>query len=89
MKLKKGLYGLKQGARCFYEKFRADLLSWGFKSGEADPCLYMKSDGEDQIRVLVGSSFWVASSCRLISILVEVGRVPTDDQVSGLYQADA
>ena len=53
MLLEKGLYGLRQGARLFHEKFKKDLKAWGFRSGSGDPCLYVKQDGDDQIRILL------------------------------------
>ena len=53
MLLEKGLYGLRQGARLFHEKFKKDLKAWGFRSGSGDPCLYVKQDGDNQIRILL------------------------------------
>ena len=53
MRLDKGLYGLKQSGRRWNERFNLNLLSWGFKVSAADPCLYVKSDGDSEIRVLL------------------------------------
>lgn len=39
-KLKKSLYGLKQAPRCWNHKFNMFLTNFGFKSSEADSCVY-------------------------------------------------
>ena len=53
MRLDKALYGTKQGARLFHQKFRKDLIKWGFKASSADPCCFVKRKGESVIRVLL------------------------------------
>ena len=53
MRLDKGLYGLVQSGRRWNEQFNKNLLSCGFKASVADPCLYVKSKGESEIRVLL------------------------------------
>ena len=53
MRLDKGLYGLVQSGRRWNERFNKNLLAWGFKVSAADPCLYVKSDGDSEIRVLL------------------------------------
>ena len=53
MRLDKGLYGLVQSGRRWNEQFNKNLLSWGFKASAADPCLYVKSKGDSEIRVLL------------------------------------
>lgn len=40
-KLKHGLYGLKDGARQFYESVRAELLKIGFKQCRLDPAVFL------------------------------------------------
>ena len=52
-RLDKGLYGLVQSGRRWNEQFNKNLLSWGFKASAADPCLYVKSKGDSEIRVLL------------------------------------
>ncbi|GBM73807.1 Retrovirus-related Pol polyprotein from transposon TNT 1-94 [Araneus ventricosus] len=41
-KLKRSLYGLKQGPRCWNNSFGQFVLKLGFKASDADPCLYSK-----------------------------------------------
>jgi hypothetical protein len=50
-KLNKSLYGLKQSALKWYEKWTSVVLSLGFKLSEADPCLFVGTMGEDNVRV--------------------------------------
>jgi hypothetical protein len=51
--LLKCLYGLKQSPRRWYQKLHAFLLSIGFTSSSADPCLYFKKDGQLSVLVYV------------------------------------
>ena len=53
MRLDRGLYGLKQAGRRWHEKFRKNLLDWGFRSSSADSCLFVKGKGRGQLRVLL------------------------------------
>ena len=41
-KLNKGLYGLKQAARCWNETLDKHLIDSGFVKGSADSCIYVK-----------------------------------------------
>lgn len=41
-RLKKAIYGLKQSARCWYDKFDSVIKSFGFKSSYLDCCLYVR-----------------------------------------------
>ena len=41
-KLKKSIYGLKQSARCWYDKFDKVIKNFGFKSSHLDNCLYVR-----------------------------------------------
>ena len=41
LKLKKGLYGLKQAGLLWYKTLRAALMEIGFKKATHDPCLFM------------------------------------------------
>jgi hypothetical protein len=64
-KLNKSLYGLKQSALKWYEKWTSVMLSLGLKPSEADPCLFTGGVGDSLVRVglyvddalLFGSSF--------------------------------
>lgn len=51
--LKKSLYGLKQSARCWSDKLHQALIDEGFVQSNADPCLYMKHEGNDFCYLLV------------------------------------
>ena len=46
-KLKKGLYGLKQSARCWNATLDSYLKSRGYVSNDADECVYYKSEKQD------------------------------------------
>lgn len=43
-KLKKGLYGLKQRARCWNRKLSKELTKIGMVSTKSDPCVFINSD---------------------------------------------
>lgn len=46
-KLVKSLYGLKQASRCCNEKFTHFIKRSEFKVCEADPCVFVRKDGDD------------------------------------------
>ena len=50
-KLKRSLYGLKQAPRCWNDRFSTYLLSLGFSRSEADPCLFIRVNGDRKIIV--------------------------------------
>lgn len=52
-KLKRSLYGLKQSARCWNLRINKILIDSGFRRGKAEPCLYVKGDGDSIIYVLI------------------------------------
>lgn len=52
-KLKKGLYGLKQGARVWNLKLKKTLLELGFRQSDEDECLFMKDTKEGPIYILI------------------------------------
>ena len=41
MRLDKALYGSKQAGRQWHQKFKGELLNWGFQVSHADPCLFI------------------------------------------------
>ena len=47
MKLLKSLYGLRNSGRNWHDKFRADLLAWGFEACNADTCLFQRRSKRD------------------------------------------
>jgi hypothetical protein len=52
-KLKKALYGLKQAPRDWYYRLDKCLQDKGFKKGIVENNLYIKSEGDDLLVVLV------------------------------------
>ena len=52
-KLNKGLYGLKQAARCWNETLDKYLVDSGYTKCSADSCLYIKFDGESFVIMAV------------------------------------
>ena len=52
-KQKKALYGLKQAPRAWYYRLDKYLQDKGFKKGTVDSNLYIKSEGDDLLVILV------------------------------------
>lgn len=54
-KLQKAIYGLKQSARCWFEKFDLVLKGINFKNSEVDRCLYFLDKGniEENIYIIL------------------------------------
>jgi hypothetical protein len=52
-KLEKALYGLKQAPRAWYYRLEFFLQDKGFKKGTIDNNLYIKSEGDNLLVVLV------------------------------------
>jgi hypothetical protein len=52
-KLNKSLYGLKQAARAWNDKFNETLLEIGFQQNDTDKCLYVLSELESKCYLLV------------------------------------
>ena len=67
-KLKKGLYGLKQAANIWNKKLDSILKSKNFMQGSADPCLYIKRDGENVIYVNIHVDDFLIASKELSAI---------------------
>ena len=64
-KLRKGLYGLKQGARCWNKKIDKFLKSEGFVASDADPCIYVKrKKGKICILALYVDDTVIATNCK-------------------------
>ena len=53
LKLKKGLYGLKQSSRLWNSKIHKFFISEGFVQSMSDPCLYIKRTDNDILIVLI------------------------------------
>ena len=52
-KLKKSLYGLKESARMWYQKFDRDILGLGFVRSKVDHCVYSKQVGDHFINIVL------------------------------------
>ena len=52
-KLKKSLYGLKQSSRAWFKKFSMTLNRLGYKQGQADHTLFIKSTLEGKKAILI------------------------------------
>lgn len=50
-KLNKSLYGLKQAARCWYERFNNFMTKLKFVPLHADPCIFVKNEDGNQLIV--------------------------------------
>ena len=53
VKIVKGLYGLKQSPRLWYDTLLAWLISLGFERSDVDPCLFTYRDGDDELYLVV------------------------------------
>lgn len=45
--LHKSLYGFKPAGRSWFDTIDDHLLAYGFRPSDADPCVYVKTDGAD------------------------------------------
>lgn len=45
--LQRSLYGLKQAPRCWNRRFTEFIEKLGFKQCDADPCLFVKNQGQE------------------------------------------
>ncbi len=62
-KLERSLYGLKHASRCWNVTIDHFLKKAGFQQGNADPCVYFKSVGEDfEITALYVDDLLIAST---------------------------
>ena len=59
-KLRKALYGLRQSGKCWYDTLSNILTGYGFRCTNPDPCLFIKSEGQE----------WVAISVHVDDMLV-------------------
>jgi hypothetical protein len=87
-KLNKALYGLKQAPRAWYYRLVNFLQEKGFKRGTVDSNLYMKSEGDNLLVVLVyvddiifgctNESFvqWFANSMQIEFEMSMIGELP-------------
>ncbi len=57
LKLKKSLYGTKQGPRCWWEVLHAFLIELSYTQSTIDPCLYYKKSEKQPTRQLLMAVF--------------------------------
>jgi hypothetical protein len=73
--LKKGLYGLKQGQRCWNQKLDDMLQKAGFNCSEqrADICVYVKTGPDNELTILLVyvDDILVASNCESSSTAIK------------------
>ena len=63
-KLRKGLYGLKQGGRIWNVKINKCLRTQGYTPSDEDPCIYVKfNKGKNVIIALYVDDTVIASNC--------------------------
>jgi hypothetical protein len=86
-KLKKALYGLKQAPRAWYYRLDKFLEEKGFKKGTVDSDLYIKSEGDNLLVVLVyvydiifgctneSSVQWFANSMQIEFEMSQIGEL--------------
>lgn len=63
-KLKKALYGLKQAPRAWYSRLDTYLHQQGFKKGTVDSNLYVKTQNDNQIVVVVYVDDIILGGCK-------------------------
>ena len=70
-KLRHGLYGLKDGARQFYESVKEELLKFGFTQCKLDPAVfYIQYDFKNSEEY--DAAMWMTSFMQQISFLKQV-----------------
>lgn len=72
-KLHKSLYGLKQASRCWNNKFKSFIELFGFKTSDADPCVYVSHEGNNTIilAIYVDDGFIVSNDKKNIDSVIE------------------
>ena len=72
-KLKKSLYGLKQSSRCWNTVFKSHMESINFSQCSAEPCIFVKREGEDLsiIAVYVDDLIVITSTPELMKNIKE------------------
>ena len=51
--LSKALYGLKQAGRCWNERIDKEVIKFGAKKSNADPCVYVKGEGKSLVMIVI------------------------------------
>ncbi len=67
-KLKRSLYGLKQSARCWFQKLYESLMERNYQQCPSDPCLFWKKIGNDilYLSVYVDDILMVSNSRKFL-----------------------
>lgn len=68
-KLNRSLYGLKQAARCWNQRFKNVLKEFDFKVSDADPCVFYSHTDKEKVYIglYVDDGIIMASSRRLLN----------------------
>jgi hypothetical protein len=77
-RLKKSLYGLKQAPHAWYHRLDKYLQNQGFKKGVVDSNLYIKSEGNDLLVVLVYVGMFTRRAC--LSLMARTTTTMTNRQ---------
>lgn len=70
--LNKALYGLRQAGRCWNNRINEELLRFGAKKSTADPYVYHRGSGADQILIAIYVDDIAAS--RSVNIIEDFGK---------------
>jgi transposase InsO family protein len=71
-RLRKAIYGLKQASRAWYKHLKGIMEGMGFHQSTADPGVYLKDAGTDQMVVVVTWVDDIVIASKLPNLVVEV-----------------
>lgn len=72
-KLNRSLYGLKQAARCWNQRFKSVLKELNFKTSQADQCVFYSHFGDEKVYIAlyVDDGLILASSRKLLNDVLD------------------
>ncbi|GKC47894.1 putative RNA-directed DNA polymerase [Tanacetum coccineum] len=80
-KLKKSLYGLKQAPRKWNEKLTSVLNEFDFKQSKNDHSLFIKSDNDNMVILLVYVDDIIITGCKPASTPIEVSQTKVNGKI--------